>query len=54
MQIFTMHLHITIVSKKNAALGVEIKSKRGHGIGMGRINERDHMVQLVEDEEGNK
>ena len=43
-----------LYQKKYAALGVEIKSKRGHGIGMGRINERDHMVQLVEDEEGNK
>ncbi len=46
--------HHHCIKKKYAALGVEIKSKRGPGIGMGRINEKDHMVQLVEDEEGNK
>jgi hypothetical protein len=33
--------------KKHATLGVEVKSKRGKGVGIGRINEKDHVVQLV-------
>jgi hypothetical protein len=45
MQVFTVHLHITFISKKYAALGIQVKNRTGKGIGMGRINERDHMVQ---------
>jgi hypothetical protein len=38
--IYTSELY----QKKYAALGVEVKSKKGRGVGMGRINERDHIV----------
>jgi hypothetical protein len=48
-----MYLHISLVSKKYVALGIEVKkNKSGKGIGMGRINEKGHVVQMITD--GNK
>jgi hypothetical protein len=45
-----MYLHISFVSKKYATLGIEVKeNKSGKGIGMGRINEKDHVVQMTSD-----
>ncbi len=38
--IYTSELY----QKKYAALGVEVKTKKGKAAGMGRVNERDHIV----------
>jgi hypothetical protein len=45
--------HNAFTSKKYAALCIEV-SKRGQGIGMGGVNKKDHMVQLVENDTGKK
>jgi hypothetical protein len=47
MQVFPMYLRISIVSKEVCCTWYEVKSKRGKGICMGRINEKDHAMQLV-------
>jgi hypothetical protein len=35
-----------LYQKKYTALGIEIKNKTGKGIGMGRINETEHIVKV--------
>ena len=35
-----------LYQKKYTALGIEIKNKTGKRIGMGRINEKEHIVQI--------
>jgi hypothetical protein len=36
-----------LYQKKYTELGIEIKNKTGNGIGMGRINEKEHIMQIV-------
>jgi hypothetical protein len=51
VQIFAMYLHISLVSKEVCCTWYRGKKKKsGKGIGMGKINEKDHVVQMVTDD----